>query len=172
MPQTVYLTHHLQPVSMTLFISPAFIRSNFFKGIIILALFCLPLLITAQATFNHAALCSQNLKVSNKFYTTVLQLKIIPNPFKDTVHTWYSIGPNLAMHVIQGDCPKADFHRGVHLCFSVPSITAFVDRLNSMKIEYSNWKGEPSKTEHRVDGVNQVYIRDPDGYLIEINDAK
>ncbi|OOQ59317.1 hypothetical protein BC343_28355 [Mucilaginibacter pedocola] len=126
----------------------------------------------AQATFQHAALCSANLKVSNKFYTEVLQLKIIPNPFKDTVHTWYSIGPKLQMHVIQGNCPKADYPRGVHLCFSVPSIPAFIDRLKTMNIPYSNWKGEDGKIERRVDGVNQIYINDPDGYLIEINDVK
>lgn len=147
-------------------------KANAFKAIITSALFCLPFISNAQATFNHAALCSANLKVSNKFYTTVLELKIIPNPFKDTVHTWYSIGPNLQMHIIQGNCPKADYPRGVHLCFSVPSITAFTEKLSRMNIPYSNWKGEPAKIERRVDGVNQVYINDPDGYLIEINDAK
>lgn len=151
--------------------SPA-LKINFVKLIIALALFGAPLLSKAQATFNHAALCSPNLKESNKFYTTVLQLKIIPNPFKDTVHTWYNIGPGLTMHIIQGDCPKADYPRGVHLCFAVPSIEKFIERLNTMKVEYSNWKGETGKIERRVDGVNQVYIKDPDGYLIEINDAK
>ena len=149
-----------------------YFKASALKALITCALFCLPFLSSAQATFNHAALCSANLKVSNKFYTEVLQLKIIPNPFKDTVHTWYSIGPNLQMHIIQGNCPKADYPRGVHLCFSVPSITAFIEKLNGMHIAYSNWKGEPAKVERRIDGVNQVYINDPDGYLIEINDAK
>lgn len=145
---------------------------NFYKVLIVSALFCLPLVTRAQATFNHTALCSANLKVSNKFYTEVLKLKIIPNPFKDTVHTWYRIGPGITMHVIQSDCPKADYPRGVHLCFAVPSIENFIAQLDTMKIEYSNWKGETGKVERRVDGVNQVYIRDPDGYLIEVNDAK
>nr|WP_294944485.1 VOC family protein [uncultured Mucilaginibacter sp.] len=157
---------------MPLYIQSPQLKVNLLKGIVVCALFCLPFVSKAQATFNHAALCSANLQASNKFYTTVLQLKIIPNPFKDTVHTWYSIGPNLTMHIIQGNCPKADYPRGVHLCFSVPSITAFVDKLNTMSIPYSNWKGETGKVERRVDGVNQVYINDPDGYLIEINDAK
>jgi lactoylglutathione lyase len=148
------------------------LKASMLKFAVAGALFCLPFISQAQTTFNHAALCSANLKVSNKFYTEVLQLKIIPNPFKDTVHTWYSIGPNLQMHIIQANCPKADYPRGVHLCFSVPSITAFIARLGTMNIPYSNWKGETGKTEHRVDGVNQVYINDPDGYLIEINDAK
>lgn len=151
---------------------PSSFQNKILKSIAACALLCLPFMASAQATFNHAALCSADLKASNKFYTTVLQLKIIPNPFKDTVHTWYSIAPNITMHIIQANCPKADYPRGVHLCFSVPSITAFTDKLNTLKIEYSNWKGDTGKVERRVDGVNQVYIRDPDGYLIEINDAK
>lgn len=157
---------------MHLFSHTKSIKVSAFKTAIVCALFCLPFAASAQATFNHAALCSANLKVSNKFYTSVLQLKIIPNPFKDTVHTWYAIGPNLQMHIIQGNCPRADYPRGVHLCFSVPSITAFIDRVNSMNVPYSNWKGETGKIERRVDGINQVYINDPDGYLIEVNDSK
>ena len=141
-----------------------------------LLLFAFPLASNAQtaakAVFNHAALCSKDLKKSNAFYTSVLNLKIIPNPFKDTVHTWYSIAPNVAMHVIQGDCSPAQKLIGDHICFSVPSITNFVALLNQKKIPYSNWKGVTGQVEHRVDGVSQVYIQDPDGYWIEINDAK
>jgi len=143
--------------------------------VITLALFCLPLFTNAQTgktVFNHAALCSTNLKESTAFYTSVLQLKVIPNPFKDTVHTWYSIAPNITMHVIQGDCPRVEHNRGDHLCFSVPSITAFIDRLKKFDIAYCNWKGMPNQVEHRVDGVSQVYFKDPDGFWIEVNDAK
>jgi lactoylglutathione lyase len=127
---------------------------------------------TAKAMFNHVALCSKDLKKSNAFYTSVLNLKIIPNPFKDTVHTWYNIAPNIAMHVIQGGCSPAQKLIGDHICFSVPSITNFITLLNQKNITYSNWKGVTGQVEHRVDGVSQVYIQDPDGYWIEINDAK
>jgi lactoylglutathione lyase len=141
-----------------------------------LLLLGLPLVSNAQtadkAVFNHVALCSKDLKKSNNFYTSVLNLKIIPNPFKDTVHTWYNIAPNVAMHVIQGDCSPAQKLIGDHICFSVPSITNFISLLNKKNIPYSNWKGVTGQVEHRVDGVSQVYIQDPDGYWIEINDAK
>jgi len=126
----------------------------------------------AKAVFNHVALCSKDLKKSNAFYTSVLNLKIIPNPFKDTVHTWYNIAPNIAMHVIQGGCSPAQKLIGDHICFSVPSINNFIALLNQKQIPYSNWKGVTGQVEHRVDGVSQVYIQDPDGYWIEINDAK
>ncbi|MBD1384099.1 VOC family protein [Mucilaginibacter rigui] len=151
------------------------ITNRAFK-IVALLLLGFPLVSNAQtadkAIFNHVALCSKNLKKSNDFYTSVLNLKIIPNPFKDTVHTWYNIAPNIAMHVIQGDCSPAQKLIGDHICFSVPSITNFITLLNQKKIPYSNWKGVTGQVEHRVDGVSQVYIQDPDGYWIEINDAK
>jgi len=134
-------------------------------------LFALPATTKAQAVFNHVALCSKDLKKSNEFYTSVLKLKIIPNPFKDTVHTWYSIAPNIAMHVIQSNCSTTKVIAD-HICFSVPSITNFVEMLKAKRITYCNWKQIPGQIEHRVDGVSQVYIQDPDGYWIEVNDAK
>jgi lactoylglutathione lyase len=39
-------------------------------------------------------------------------------------------------------------------------------------VEYENWAGEKNAVTNRVDGVKQIYFRDPDGYWIEINDAK
>jgi lactoylglutathione lyase len=144
--------------------------------LVALLLLTFPLVSSAQtggkAVFNHVALCSKDLKKSNEFYTSVLNLKIIRNPFKDTVHTWYRIAPHIAMHVIQGGCSPAQKLIGDHICFSVPSIAPFIAMLKQKNITYSNWKGVPNQVEHRVDGVSQVYIQDPDGYWIEINDAK
>jgi len=145
------------------------------KAAAALCLLCLPFLTHAQtgsAVFQHAALCSKDLKKSTEFYTTVLKLKVIPHPFKDTVHTWYSIAPGIQMHVIQGACSLAPKLIGDHLCFSVPSVPDFAKRLVAMNIPYSNWKGVPNQIEHRIDGVSQIYFQDPDGYWIEINDSK
>ncbi|WP_158557083.1 VOC family protein [Mucilaginibacter conchicola] len=135
------------------------------------AMLALPAVTKAQAVFNHVALCSKDLKKSNEFYTSVLNLKIISNPFKDTVHTWYSIAPNIAMHVIQSDCSTTKVIAD-HICFSVPSVPKFVEMLKAKNIAYCNWKQVQGQIEHRVDGVSQVYIQDPDGYWIEVNDAK
>jgi catechol 2,3-dioxygenase-like lactoylglutathione lyase family enzyme len=38
-------------------------------------------------------------------------------------------------------------------------------------VEYSNFRGTPSEPQIRPDGVRQVYLQDPDGNWIEINDA-
>ncbi|MGN6394188.1 MAG: VOC family protein [Mucilaginibacter sp.] len=125
-----------------------------------------------QPVFNHAALCAKNLKKTADFYRNVLQLKQIKHPFNDTVHVWLKIGEGLALHIIQGDCSTNVHDIGIHLCFAVPNLDAFIKHLDSMNVSYTNWTREPKKIQLRADGVRQIYLQDPDGFWIEVNDAK
>ncbi|MGZ3874053.1 MAG: VOC family protein [Mucilaginibacter sp.] len=127
---------------------------------------------TNQPVFNHAALCARNLKKTADFYRQVIQLQEIHHPFNDTVHVWLKIGEGLALHIIKGDCAAAVQNIGIHLCFSVPSLDAFIRHLDEMNVPYSNWTGQPKKIQLRADGVKQIYLQDPDGFWIEINDSK
>jgi lactoylglutathione lyase len=52
----------------------------------------------------------------------------------------------------------------------VASIDDFIANLKKNNIEYENWAGEKNTVTKRVDGIKQIYFRDPDGYWIEIND--
>ncbi|OUJ71122.1 VOC family protein [Hymenobacter crusticola] len=121
--------------------------------------------------FNHAALCVQDLKRSTTFYRTVLLLDEVPNPFNDGLHTWLTIGPGLQLHIIQRQC-KISTDKNVHLCFSVATLSDFTNHLEKLGVAYTNLKGEGKEPTLRVDGVKQIYLQDPDGYWIEINDAK
>ena len=121
---------------------------------------------------NHVAICAHNLQKSIAFYSDVLELKKIPNPFKDTVHQWFSIGPGTQLHVIKGNCPAETKDINTHLCFSVNSLTDYMKHLDEYNIKYGNWNGDYKKTQLRADGVTQIYFQDPDGYWIEVNDAK
>ena len=128
----------------------------------------------AQTTprLNHIAFYVLDLKVSTDFYHNVVGLDTIPEPFHDSHHTWFSIGPKSHLHIISGakvDLPK---EKNTHLCFSVPSVDAFIVRLKEHNIAYENWAGEKMTVTNRVDGVKQIYFQDPDGYWLEINDAK
>lgn len=119
---------------------------------------------------NHIAVHVHDLEKSTAFYEKVLNLKKIPEPFKDGLHTWFTLHQAGQLHLIQGaekDIPK---NKNNHLCFSVNSVDAFVKILEQQKIPYSNWPGQPQTVTTRVDGVKQIYFQDPDGYWIEIND--
>lgn len=121
---------------------------------------------------NHVAICSHNLKKTTAFYSEVMELKKIPHPFKDTVHTWFSIGPDIQLHVIEAKCPVESHDINTHLCFKVASLADFMKHLDQYNIKYGNWAGDYKKITLRPDGVQQIYFQDPDGYWIEVNDAK
>lgn len=125
-----------------------------------------------QPVFNHAALCAKDLNKTAAFYSNVLQLKKIKHPFNDTLHVWFRIGDGLALHIIKGDCPQSVHDISIHLCFSVPNLNLFMKHLDEMSIKYGGWSGEPKKVQTRPDGVHQIYLQDPDGFWIEVNDAK
>src|SRR5947209_17235814 len=121
---------------------------------------------------NHIAIYVTNLKTSTDFYTNVIQLDTIPEPFHDHKHTWFGIGPVGHLHVIEGAKEAVPHDKNVHLCFSVTNMNDFISNLNYYKVNYEDWPGHPQSVTTRVDGVHQIYLKDPDGYWIEINDAK
>jgi len=123
-------------------------------------------------TLNHIAVHVNNLEKSTAFYEEVLQLKKIPEPFHDGLHTWFSIGAAGQLHLIQGAAQTTDHNKNAHLCFSVPSIENFIANLEKRKIEYTNWPGTAKAPTVRVDGVKQIYFQDPDGNWLEINNDK
>ncbi|HEX8504285.1 MAG TPA: VOC family protein [Hymenobacter sp.] len=126
---------------------------------------------SASPTFQHAAVCVQELARSKTFYHTVLQLEEIPNPFNDGLHAWFSLGAGLQLHVIQHGCPPSNV-KDNHLCLRVASFSDFLAHLNKEGAAYSNLEGKSKQRTLRADGVQQIYLQDPDGHWLEINDAR
>lgn len=127
---------------------------------------------TNKGSFNHIALSVLDLKKSASFYREVLQLDTLPEPFKIGKHVWLEIAPGFSLHLVADATELKEHSRNTHICFSVASMDEFVDRLGKFGITYYNVQSEASKVGTRVDGVKQLYIQDPDGYWIEVNDEK
>lgn len=125
-----------------------------------------------QPVLNHIAVYVKDLQASTHFYMNIIQLDTIPEPFHDGKHTWFSVGPKSHLHLIQGAAAAATHNKNNHLCFSVASVDIFIKQLEQHNIEYENWAGEKKAVTKRVDGVKQIYLKDPDGYWLEINDAR
>jgi len=121
---------------------------------------------------NHIAQYVVDLQTSTRFYHDIIGLDTIPEPFHDGRHAWFSIGYKAHLHIISGAKEKKEHDKNTHLCFSVASVSVFLQVLAKHKIEFENWAGEKNAVTTRVDGVKQIYFKDPDGYWIEINDAK
>ncbi len=124
------------------------------------------------ARFNHVAIFVKDLKVTKAFYEDIVGLDTIPEPFHDGKHAWYNLGPGISLHVIQGATKKKDYYKNQHTCLSVASVEAFTEVLKKNKIVFEDLKGTKNVFSTRVDGVKQLWLQDPDGYWIEINDAK
>ncbi len=121
---------------------------------------------------NHIAVYVSNLTTSTAFYQKIVGLDTIPEPFHDGRHTWFNIGGAGHLHIIQGAVSITAHDKNAHTCFAVNSIDDFIKVLKKNNIEFENWAGEKNTTTLRVDGVKQLYFKDPDGYWLEINDAK
>lgn len=131
-----------------------------------------PAAIKATASLNHIAVYVTDLERSTRFYRDIVGLDTIPEPFHDGKHTWFGVGPKSHLHLISG-ASKAEVHdKNSHLCFTVPSVDAFILNLEKNGVTYEDWPGKKMAVTLRVDGVKQIYFTDPDGYWLEINDAR
>ena len=126
----------------------------------------------AKAVLNHVAIFVVNIEKTRTFYDALFAFDTIPEPFHDGKHIWYSIAPGVAMHVIQGADKPKEYFLNQHTCFSVPNTEAFVQKVKANNLPFYNSKGVKGEITNRVDGVKQVWVTDPDGYWIEVNDAK
>lgn len=151
-------------------------RITFAIGLLI-AMF-LPSIMNAQEakkltpSLNHIAIYVTDLKTSTNFYMNIVGLDTIPEPFHDGKHTWFSVGPKSHLHLIEGASAKREQDKNSHLCFSIPSVEEFMSILKKNNVEFESWNGDKNTFTKRVDGVKQIYFKDPDGYWLEINDAK
>lgn len=122
------------------------------------------------AVLNHIAVYVVDLQIATDFYKNVFDLEIIPEPFHDGRHTWFSIGPAGHLHIISGAKASVVHDKNEHLCFSVASLDEFIVKLKGMKISFENWAGEQQAVTNRQDGIKQIYFKDPDGHWLEVND--
>jgi lactoylglutathione lyase len=121
--------------------------------------------------FDHTTVHVSDLQKSAEFYEKVLGLGRIPHPFKDQQHIWFRIGPHQQLHMVGGAKEVSQHDIDVHFAFRVASVTDFAAHLDAMQVKYRNFAGD-GKITQRPDGVHQIYLQDPDGYWIEVNDDR
>jgi len=154
-----------------------FFRSVMYKLLVIFS-FLLSFNLFAQnsqsftLTYDHQALLVKNLETSSAFYRDILKLKEIENLTGLDFIRWFSTGSGTQLHLIKGDTKDIATNKGVHLAFSTSNLASFIEYLDINEINYVNYVGDKNEPNILADGVKQVYLQDPDGYWIEINDAE
>jgi len=119
--------------------------------------------------YNHLALSVKDVDRSAEFYMKVLKLPEILNRSKIEGVRWFLFGDGLELHLISGIKQEVITNKALHLALTTSNLDDFVKTLNTMKIAYSDWPGNPQKVNIRADGIKQVFFQDPDGYWIEVN---
>lgn len=122
-------------------------------------------------TFNHQALSVKDVNRSVEFYQKTFQLKEITNRTKNENIRWMSLGEGKELHLISNAKGQVKINKAVHLAITTQHLDEFIKWLDDNKVEYSDYPGTPHKINLRADGVKQIYIQDPDGYWIEVNNG-
>lgn len=121
-------------------------------------------------TFNHLALSVKDLNRSAEFYINVFQLPEITNRTANPNIRWISMNDGKELHLISS-AESVTLNKSVHIAFTTANLEAFLKRLTELKIPYGDWAGTANAVTIRADGVKQLYLQDPDGYWLEVNNA-
>ena len=144
-------------------------KTGFF---LLIALFSMTLT-SAQNSFNlkkdHDAILVKDLDVSANFYANVLSLKEIPNGGLGDHIRWFELKDKVQIHLIESE-EIPEKNKGVHFAISTDNLPGFMEYLKEQNVHFENWPGEMETTNTRPDGIKQIYLQDPDGYWIEVND--
>jgi lactoylglutathione lyase len=126
----------------------------------------------SKPQFNHLTVYVTDLARGAEFYKKVMLLDTIPEPFHDHRHVWFKIGEHNQLHVVSGAKEDIPHDVNIHLAFTVASLPDFMKHLDQMGVKYGNFQGETGKIALRPDQIQQIYLQDPDGYWIEVNNDR
>ena len=105
---------------------------------------------------NHASVRIADLARSRAFYEELLGLTRAPRPDLGVPGTWYDLRGS-QLHLIQGEAMPVDIDpSGPHFALEVESVAEVKRVLDARGVRYLDFGGP------------QLWIRDPDGNVIEL----
>lgn len=113
---------------------------------------------------DHTAVNCSDIEKSRRFYSEAIGLTEIERPEFDFAGVWYGMGGDQQLHLIeQKDLAPSKSRINHHFAFRVADVEATRRELESRGVRIIMANGRP-------DGVSQIFIADPDGYIIEFSD--
>lgn len=120
--------------------------------------------------FNHMAIVVDDLAESIAFYSKTLGFQRIDDPTGNPNIDWVQNPSGQQIHLLKADISVIRLTKSVHMSFAVEALGPFIEHLKRLDIPYEDWPGDKDKITIRQDGIRQIYLQDPNGYWIEIND--
>jgi catechol 2,3-dioxygenase-like lactoylglutathione lyase family enzyme len=121
----------------------------------------------AVTGYNHVGLCVKDLKESTVFYRNIIGLEPLEVPeSKKATRSWFKIADGQELHLLSGRTfPVMNNDPNMsHIAMTIPDADPVEAYLKKIK--------QPYLRQQRFDGAWQIYITDPDGYVIELNEPK
>ena len=110
---------------------------------------------------NHVALHVEDLERSCAYYHDVLGLIPIERPAFAFPGAWYRLGVDQELHLIARPIHGDPTPRERHWALRVDDLDAFATHLRAGGIDFTGPFPRP-------DGAMQLFLRDPDGHVIEL----
>jgi len=112
---------------------------------------------------NHVALLVRDVEASSRFYREVIGLNSIPRPGFSFPGAWFRIGAQQELHLIKGEFDGApdDSGRRDHFALRVADVD---EAAKDLRDRGAGFRGPV----HRADGARQIFLRDPDGHILEL----
>ena len=120
-------------------------------------------------SYNHVGLAVKDLKTSVAFYREIIGLSPLDVPDNLlAIRRWFKIAPGQELHLLLGrENAVANNDKNLaHFSLSIPTNSA--DEIEA----YLKEKNVAYHRQKRFDGAFQIYVTDPDGYVIELNEPK
>ncbi|MFQ3575296.1 MAG: VOC family protein [Cytophagales bacterium] len=108
-----------------------------------------------------------DLERSKAFYTEFLGFHSVERPSFSFAGLWLRNISGLEIHLIEGKNPESSVDAGSrknHIAFLVDDVYEWLPLINELGVEHIGPKKRP-------DDINQLFVKDPDGYWIEITEG-
>jgi catechol 2,3-dioxygenase-like lactoylglutathione lyase family enzyme len=121
---------------------------------------------------DHISLLVRDMEESVRFYTEVLGIPEVANPMGGRDIRWFEIGHGQRFHLQQGDASAIHVEKQTHFALTAEDFDGTVNRLRESGVPFTNFRGELYEINVRPDGMRAIFLEDPTGYWIEINDFR
>ena len=110
--------------------------------------------------YHHMAIVVSDLTNCIRFYSDVLGLETIERPPFNFPGHWFKVGESRQLHLMVMDEKRPETMR--HFAIEVEDFQKMIEHLRVYNVNILDGPGK------RVDGSDYLFIKDPEGNLIEV----
>ena len=109
------------------------------------------------------------MKETGDFYAKTLRMNELNIKSTGLAHRWFKLNDGFEIHLVSSSEKVAEKNKNNHLAIEIDNIKTIISYLKEKRIDYYDWYGNLNQVQERFDGVLQIYLEDPEGNWIEIN---